>query len=83
MAVLAFLAIYRQIRDFRPRRGDSHLALAIDRQSPKIRDFQPQIGDFGENIENLEILAISKLKSKFLRIFYQKNLTSEKSRNLC
>ena len=42
MSVLPFLVIYRQIRDFRPRRGDSHLALAIDRQSPKIGDFEPQ-----------------------------------------
>ena len=42
--VLACLAIYRQIRDFGPGlcRGDRDLALAIDRQSPKIRDIEPQ-----------------------------------------
>ena len=57
-SVLAFLAIYRQIRDFGHRAGDKNLGLAIDRQSPKIRDFEPQNwrnwrnpvkpGDFGE-----------------------------------
>ena len=40
--VLAFLAINRQIRDFGLRYGDGNLALAIDRQSPKIGDFQPK-----------------------------------------
>ena len=40
--VLAGLAIYRQIRDFGLCRGDRDLALAIDRQSPKIRDIEPQ-----------------------------------------
>ena len=39
--VLAFLAIYRQIRDFGRRHGDENLALAIDRQSLKFRDFEP------------------------------------------
>ena len=41
-AVLAFLAIYRQIRDFGLRRGYRLFDLAIDRQSPKIGDFEPQ-----------------------------------------
>ena len=40
-AVLPFLAIYRQIRDFGHRAGDKNLGLAIDRQSPKVRDFEP------------------------------------------
>ena len=39
LSVLAFLAIYRQIRDFGHKRGDKNLGLAIDRQSPKIGDF--------------------------------------------
>ena len=37
--VLPFLAIYRQIRDFGHRAGDKNLGLAMNRQSPKIRDF--------------------------------------------
>ena len=41
-SVLAFLAIYRQIRDFGLTHGDRIFALAIDRQSPKIGDFEPQ-----------------------------------------
>ena len=39
--MLAFLAIHRQIRDFGRRHGDENLALAIDCQSPKFRDFEP------------------------------------------
>ena len=39
LAVLPFLAIYRQIRDFGHRAGDKNLGLAMDRQSPEIRDF--------------------------------------------
>ena len=56
--VLPFLAIYRQIRDFRPRRGDSDLALAMDRQSPKIGDFEPQ---------KLAKLAIFNINQRFRR----------------
>ena len=39
LPVLPFLAIYRQIRDFGHRAGDKNLGLAMDRQSPEIRDF--------------------------------------------
>ena len=56
--MLAFLAIYRQIRDFGPLHGDRNFGLAIDRQSPKVRDFEPgnwrnrrnlkNSGDFGD-----------------------------------
>ena len=56
LSVLAFLAIYRQIRDFGPSRGDSNLALAIDRQSPKIGDFEPQ---------KLAKLAIFNINQRF------------------
>ena len=40
--VLAFLAIYRQIRDFGLLFGDGKFELAIYRQLPKFRDFEPQ-----------------------------------------
>ena len=40
--VLPFLAIYRQIRDFGLLFGDGKFELAIYRQSPKFRDFEPQ-----------------------------------------
>ena len=56
--MLPFLAIYRQIRDFGHRAGDKNLGLAIDRQSPKVCDFEPgnwrnrrnlkNSGDFGD-----------------------------------
>ena len=47
-AVLPFLAIYRQIRDFGLLFGDGKFELAIYRQSPKFRDFESQSGDIGE-----------------------------------
>ena len=53
--MLAGLAIYRQIRDFGLLFGDGKFELAIYRQSPKFRDFEPQ---------SLAILANSR---KFLR----------------
>ena len=40
--VLAFLAIFRQIRDFGPLYGDGNYELAIYRQSANFRDFEPQ-----------------------------------------
>ena len=39
-SVLPFLAINRQIRDFGQWHGDRKIGLAIDRQSPKFRDFE-------------------------------------------
>ena len=51
-AVLPFLAIYRQIRDFGHRAGDKNLGLAIDRQLPKIRDFEPQNWRNWRNMKN-------------------------------
>ena len=40
--MLAFLAIFRQIRDFGPLSGDGNNELAMYRQSPNFRDFEPQ-----------------------------------------
>ena len=40
--VLPFLAIFRQIRDFGPLFGDGNYELAMYRQSPNFRDFEPQ-----------------------------------------
>ena len=56
--VLAFLAIYRQIRDFGLLFGDRKFELAIYRQSPKFRDFEPQ---------RLAILANSRKSLQFRR----------------
>ena len=57
-AVLPFLAIDRQIRDFGPTPGDKNFGLAIDRQSPnsaisslKDRPFwriSVEVGEFGD-----------------------------------
>ena len=41
-SVLAFLAIFRQIRDFGPLSGDGNIELAMYRQLPNFRDFEPQ-----------------------------------------
>ena len=56
--MLAGLAIYRQIRDFGLLFGDGKFELAIYRQSPKFRDFEPQ---------RLAILANSRESSRFWR----------------
>ena len=40
--MLAFLAIFRQIRDFGLLSGDGKFELAMYRQSPNFRDFEPQ-----------------------------------------
>ena len=58
LAVLPFLAIYRQIRDFGLLFGDGKFELAIYRQSPKFRDFGPQ---------KLAILAKSRKSLRFRR----------------
>ena len=75
--MLPFLAIYRQIRDFGLKLGDRSFGLAIDRQSPKVRDFEPgnwrnrrnlnNSGDFGDIAsladENQHILRVNIEKS--------------------
>ena len=69
--VLPFLAIYRQIRDFGPTFGDKNLALAIDRQSPKIRDFQPQNWRFWRKyIKPGDIGDFKAQKVEISQIFY-------------
>ena len=65
--MLAFLAIFRQIRDFGPLSGDGNNELAMYRQSPNFRDFEPQNwrywqnpvkpGDFGEIGKNWTIFT--------------------------
>ena len=57
-SVLAFLAIFRQIRDFGPLFGDGNYELAMYRQSPNFRDFEPQ---------KLAILAKSSKTWRFWR----------------
>ena len=56
--MLAFLAIFRQIRDFGPLCGDGNYELAMYRQSPNFRDFEPQ---------KLAILAKSSKTWRFWR----------------
>ena len=77
--MLAGLAIYRQIRDFGLLFGDGKFELAIYRQSPKFRDFEPgnwrnrrnlkNSGDFGDigslADENQHILRVNF--EKFVR----------------
>ena len=41
VSVLAFLAIFRQIRDFGLLSGDGKFELAMYRQSPNFRDLEP------------------------------------------
>ena len=48
-SVLAFLAIFRQIRDFGPLSGDGNNELAMYRQSPNFRDFEPQNWRYWQN----------------------------------
>ena len=52
LTVLAGLAIYRQIRDFGLHLGDGKFGLAINRQSPKVRDFEPQNWRNWRNMKN-------------------------------
>ena len=47
--MLPFLAIYRQIRDFGLLFGDGKFELAMYRQSPNFRDFEPQNRRFWQN----------------------------------
>ena len=56
--MLPFLAIFRQIRDFELLSGDGKFELAMNRQSPNFRDFEPQ---------KLAILAYSKKIWRFWR----------------
>ena len=56
--MLPFLAIFRQIRDFGPLFGDGNYELAMYRQSPNFRDFEPQ---------KLAILAYSNKIWRFWR----------------
>ena len=84
-SVLAFLAIYRQIRDFGLLFGDGKFELAIYRQSPKFRDFEPQ---------RLAILANSRIFLRFRRntdkkrpffrafLFFYLTLTSDSLKTL-
>ena len=67
--MLAFLAIYRQIRDFGLLFGDGKLELAIDRQTRKVRDFEP-----------LELVKSANLKEnqRYWRILECWNLKTEK-----
>ena len=82
-AVLAFLAIYRQIRDFGPLHGDRNFGLAIDCQSPKFRDFESQTlaksANFKEPWRFWRItVKISNIYRKFFQILKSsKGLISE------
>ena len=70
-AVLPFLAIYRQIRDFGLLLGDGKFSPAINRQSPKVRDFEPPKLAILVNFEKQRrfwrfLMEISKFLANFL-----------------
>ena len=78
--VLAFLAIYRQIRDFGLLFGDGKFELAIYRQLPKFRDFEPQDWRIWRILENpCDFGEIQTKKTIFQGIFYL-TLTRSKTR---
>ena len=70
--MLAFLAIFRQIRDFGLLSGDGKFELAMYRQSPNFRDFEPQ---------KVAILANSSKTWRFWRNIEEIGKNPEKKDN--
>ena len=85
--MLAGLAIYRQIRDFGLLFGDGKFELAIYRQSPKFRDFEPgnwrnrrnlnNSGDFGD------IASLADENQHILRVNIEKSAIEKFEKKVC
>ena len=79
-AVLPFLAIDRQIRDFGPRRGDKNFGVAIDRQLPNsaissLKDWRfwrisEEVGEFGDF--SWKYVDLAKWKSRKIKVLVAK-----------